>query len=254
MAELKTVFSYYGGKAALAKWYPEPMYPVIVEPFAGSAAYSQRYWKHKVFLFDVDPDIVETWRFLISASETDILSLPDVSIGTDIHSLQIPQGAKNLIGYAVNEGSSYPKRTPNVRAINRGWWNTRKHKVARLVSRFNHWEVRLLSWENLYDIACDLTWFIDPPYSHGGKYYRYANIRYGALAAFCKSRHGQTIVCENTKANWLGFTPLIKTVGMRHTHTTEAIWHNIVSVANTALLARVYTKRLRVVTVKGERQ
>ena len=34
------MFYYYGRKKQIAKYYPEPKYDTIVEPFAGSAAYS----------------------------------------------------------------------------------------------------------------------------------------------------------------------------------------------------------------------
>jgi hypothetical protein len=36
---------------------------------------------------------------------------------------------------------------------------------------------------------------------------------------------GQTIVCENTKADWLPFKPMVQFVGLQKT-TTEAIWSN----------------------------
>ena len=37
------MFSFYGGKRRLARFYPPPQHDVVVEPFAGSASYSVTY-------------------------------------------------------------------------------------------------------------------------------------------------------------------------------------------------------------------
>ncbi len=41
-------FAYYGAKHGLAPKYPRPQHRVIVEPFAGSAAYSVHHAAHVV--------------------------------------------------------------------------------------------------------------------------------------------------------------------------------------------------------------
>jgi 16S rRNA G966 N2-methylase RsmD len=71
----------------------------------------------------------------------------------------------------------------------------------------------------------EATWFIDPPYQYGGEHYMINSIDYNRLAEFCQSRKGQIIVCENTKAGWLPFKPLISTYGQSH-DSKEAIWLN----------------------------
>ncbi|MEY4334061.1 MAG: hypothetical protein RLZZ196_2804 [Bacteroidota bacterium] len=38
------------------------------------------------------------------------------------------------------------------------------------------------------------------------------------------SRKGQIIVCENTKADWIELTPLVKIQGSKNTNTIEAIF------------------------------
>ena len=38
------MFYFYGGKRRLARYYPQPQHRVIVEPFAGSAAYACGTW------------------------------------------------------------------------------------------------------------------------------------------------------------------------------------------------------------------
>jgi len=52
--------------------------------------------------------------------------------------------------------------------------------------------------------------------------------RINKLAEWCKTRNGQTIVCENTKADWLPFKPMKEMYGSQY-KTTEAIWSNHVT-------------------------
>lgn len=77
------MFSYFGSKHRLARRYPEPDYDTIVEPFAGSAGYSfyGTRWRKRVYLYDVDENVVEVWRYLIEASADDIMSLPVLKKG-----------------------------------------------------------------------------------------------------------------------------------------------------------------------------
>ena len=50
---------------------------------------------------------------------------------------------------------------------------------------------------------------MDPPYNNAaGKKYATSTVNYTHLAEWCRSRHGQTIVCENAGADWLPFTTL----------------------------------------------
>lgn len=73
---MKPMFSYFGSKYKLAKLYGAPRHDTVIEPFAGSAAYSL-YWEPKnVILFDKSPIIVSIWNYLITASEKQIMDLP----------------------------------------------------------------------------------------------------------------------------------------------------------------------------------
>jgi hypothetical protein len=88
------------------------------------------------------------------------------------------------------------------------------------------------SYADLPNAEC--TWFIDPPYVDAGKNYPCGSkdINYDHLAAWCRSRKGQVIVCENEGATWLPFEPCIQNkrgatfdsgVSRRR---TEMIWTN----------------------------
>ncbi len=46
------MFSYYGSKSKIIKYYSTPKHDTIIEPFAGSAQYSFHYWDKQVILIE----------------------------------------------------------------------------------------------------------------------------------------------------------------------------------------------------------
>jgi 16S rRNA G966 N2-methylase RsmD len=103
---------------------------------------------------------------------------------------------------------------------------TQLNNIAKQLYKIKHWEIREASYEDLENETA--TWFIDAPYQFGGHSYKMSNknINFAELAKWCKSRNGQVIVCENTKANWLPFKPMVDMQGAMF-KTTEAIWSNL---------------------------
>ncbi len=223
MKQPKQIFSYYGSKSKITKHYPAPKHNLIIEPFAGTAAYAQRYWDKKVFLVDAYPVIVELWRWIIDATKDDVLALPDIDRETRVKELDIPVGAKHLIGFWANQGSASPGNVPTQWTTLRRVWAKSRSAIADIVHRFNHWEVYNGSYTELSDCETPATWFVDPPYVNGGQRYVKNNIDYNHLAQFCRSRNGQVIVCENGDASWLPFRPLCELSGQRK-KTTEVVW------------------------------
>ena len=218
------MWSYYGTKKKIAKYYPLPQKDIIIEPFCGAAQYSLYgdNWKKKVYLVDKYKVITDIWDYLINVSEKDILSLPDMNEGDNVDNHdQLLIVEKELIGFCINGGSAQPKKT--VKKFNS--WNSTKINIAKNLYKIRHWKVKYDDYHNINNV--DATWYIDPPYQYGGQWYRLSNknIDYVELADWCKSRKGQIIVCENTKANWLDFKPLVELKGQLH-KTTEAIWTN----------------------------
>jgi 16S rRNA G966 N2-methylase RsmD len=98
-------------------------------------------------------------------------------------------------------------------------------RIAKTLFKIRHWKIIEGSYEDIENI--EATWFIDPPYQFGGEHYKESskNLNFSKLAEWCKSRNGQIIVCENTKANWMEFKPMVNMTGTTYT-TTEAIWSN----------------------------
>lgn len=214
-------WSYYGSKSKIVDYYPPPKYKQIIEPFCGSARYSLKYWDRDILLVDKYEVIVKVWSYLINASEKDILSLPDLKTGENVDDFNLSQEEKWLIGFCINGGSAQPKKT----AKDYNTWNEAKIRIAGDLHKIRHWKVKLWDYEEIKNI--EATWFVDPPYQFGGEWYVKSNknIDFLKLADWCKTREGQVIVCENTKANWLPFKPMVDMQGAMF-KTTEAIWSN----------------------------
>lgn len=210
---MKPFFSYLGSKFILSKEYGAPRNDLVIEPFAGSAAYSTRWEPKNVLLIDLNPKIAAIWKFLISADECMIRKLPLDFISTD--ELDIEDGAKWLIGLWLDKGTAVPKNKrpawarqyrhhPN--AIT--WNEAARERIASQVSKIRHWKARTGSFESAPQTKA--TWLIDPPYqlAKSGNYPGFQAVDYKQLAAFCKSRKGQLIVCEGEGADWLPFKSL----------------------------------------------
>jgi site-specific DNA-adenine methylase len=222
------MFSYYGSKSKLINLYPPPKYGKIIEPFAGSARYSLKYWDRDILLVDVYDVVIDTWKWLQQCSKQDILGLPDISKmekGFDLKTLNLSKGETYFLGLNAAVASISPRFKISSFASEQHGTKTYLKRVADNIYKIKHWEIRLGSYTEINN--GDFTWFIDPPYMVGGHAYKHSEINYSELAKWCQEREGQVIVCENTKANWLPFNPIIKSRGANQLKTTEAIWSNI---------------------------
>jgi len=207
---LKPFFSYYGGKWRSGLKYPSPLYSSIIEPFAGAAGYSTRYYHHQITLIDKDPIIVSIWKYLIQVSSAEILSLPLLGDDDCIEDLNIPQEAKWLMGFWVNAGASQPCKRPSkwMRSHLRNgsfWGESIRTRIASQVDKIRHWKIIEGSYEDFSIPKEKCTYFVDPPYKEAGKHYKHHSINYADLARWCKSLNGQVIVCEAQGADWLPF-------------------------------------------------
>lgn len=218
------MFSYYGSKSKIVDLYPPPKHKKIIEPFCGSARYSLKYWQNDVLIMDKSENLINVWKWLQQCSKNDILKLPKLTTGLDIRKIELSEIERTFLSYLVASG-----RPSNIvtKFMDYDNGNQKVYKrIADSLELIRHWEIKLGSYDELENV--EATWFIDPPYMFGGEHYKESNknIDFAKLAEWCKNRNGQTIVCENMKADWLDFKPLTKIQGACQTNTTEAIWSN----------------------------
>ena len=215
------MFSYFGSKSKLVKLYPKPNHDKIIEPFAGSARYALEYFEKDITIVDKYESVIDIWKYLQSASESDILGLPDILPKTKLDTLVgLTDVERSLIYFCSARGNGY------VGAVSGNFnnWQQDKKRIASSLFKIKHWNIVLGSYEDIENIPA--TWFIDPPYQYvTRRNYKYSNIDYATLREYCLNRKGQVIVCENDKADWLPFKRLSKLNGMVK-QTIETIWIN----------------------------
>lgn len=215
------MFYYFGRKKRLAGRYPSPSFPRIVEPFAGSGAYSLHadHWEREVWLNERDPEIVDLWRYLQSATTRDIEALPQVQAGDRLsHHTQLTPPERLLISLHAGPGKN--RQNDVVSKFSR--WAAGQRYVAANLHKIRHWTI---SCGDFSDTASGpATYFVDPPYQRSGRVYRFSEIDFPALGAWCKGLPGQVIVCEQAGAAWLPFSPLasIHVAGKHVSH--ETVW------------------------------
>jgi hypothetical protein len=223
---LKPFFSFYGAKWRSAPHYPPPTHRTIIEPFAGSAGYAVRHHDRAVVLVDADPIIAGLWRYLIDVSAAEVRALP--SVVEHVDEIVGPQEARWLVGFWLNKGTESPRLRPSagMRRLQAGrpgtfWGEVIRERIASQVEQIRHWRVI----EGDYSTAPDIeaTWLIDPPYADKGSYYRVKFSRYDELGAWCRTRRGQVIACEQHGATWLPF----RTLDAR-TKSTRGVSHEVV--------------------------
>ena len=231
----RPLWRYYGGKFRAARHYPAPAHRTIIEPFAGAAGYSCRYPHHDVVLVDASEKVCAVWEYLIGASASEILALPDLVRGESVDDLDLPQDVRWFIGFWCNVGAASPRKTLSKWAskAGKGNWNQPSTRVviAAQVARIKHWRVIHGTYADAPDTPA--TWFVDPPYRGAqGAHYPHGSgaIDYADLGAWCRSREGQTIVCEGPNADWLPFEPF-RTIKAAPGHkrdgkSIEMIWTN----------------------------
>lgn len=219
------MFSYYGSKGKIVDYYPPPKHKRLIEPFAGSARYSLKWFDRDVTLYDKYPVIIDVWKYLQQASEKDILALPRLERGEKFKDhTQLSEIEKKFYGFITQAGSTGERYTVGtMQGVN---VDADLKKIAKQLFKIRHWKIELGCYTEIPNE--EATWFIDPPYQFGGHEYKHSNkkINFTELREWCKSRDGQIIVCENTKANWLPFKPMLEMQGTMF-KTTEAIWSNL---------------------------
>ena len=198
------MFYYYGRKKQIAGRYPPPKHGTIIEPFAGSAAYSLHgdHWQRRVILIDDSRWCIDIWRLLQDSTRASIEALPDIGPGQSLNDHRwLSRAERDLIGLHINPGSA----TPKVTATKFSRWPAGRKYISGNLHKIKHWEISQGDFSASPDIKA--TWFIDPPYQGAGKHYA-SQPDYAILRDWILSRKGEVIACEGGKADYLPFIPL----------------------------------------------
>jgi hypothetical protein len=216
------MFYFYGRKKQLAKHYPAPQHDLIIEPFAGAAAYALHgdHWERNVLLIERDPRLVEIWRWLIEeAKPSDILSLPDLRVGDRSSEFL------HIVHAATKQAFAY--RTIKVTAVLERNWEISRRVMAAAVPKVKHW--RVVGGNYTLAPNVEATWFVDPPYKgEPGTGYQFGSeqLDYEALSSWISTRQGQVIACEGPNGDYLPFVPLRTNMGVAGKRSAEVIWLN----------------------------
>jgi hypothetical protein len=209
------VFYYFGRKGRLAPHYPAPAFPLVIEPFAGSMAYSLHYRPECAVGIDADLTVARVWNRIATLTPEQINSYPEPMIGDRVTDRWSMMAAGS---HGTSRAQSY-------------LWTERMSrdlaKQKRLAAKHRDYARNHVTYSGAdYTSAPDVeaTWFIDPPYQHVRRGYERESIDYAELADWVRSRRGQVIVCEQAGADWLPFVPLRQIRGTTNKVTTEVVW------------------------------
>ena len=169
-----------------------------------------------MILIEKNQRIAEIWRWLLTVSEDEFLSLPGVDTFDHIEETGLPDGpAREFVRQWCSEASPTGKNkvTSMMKSgFEPGWYNfTTKNQlfIMSLIEKIRHWKIIEGDYQSAPDVRA--TWYIDPPYQFGGESYpkncKTRDLDFGALATWAKSRRGDVIVCEGDGANWMDFDP-----------------------------------------------
>src|SRR3990167_4387390 len=103
------MWSYYGSKSKIVNYYPPPKYDKIIEPFAGSARYSLKYFDREVILVDKYDVIVRLWKWLQECKPSDILKLPKLKQGEFVSDFNLSYEEGLLVGFLAGTAQGKPR-------------------------------------------------------------------------------------------------------------------------------------------------
>jgi site-specific DNA-adenine methylase len=215
------MFYYYGRKKQIVNYYPDANFDTIVEPFAGSAAYSLNgdNWKKNIILVEKDKRVAGLWKWLIyEATPDEIREMPDLKVGEKSSDfLHILHAATKMAFYY---------KTIKVTPVLARNWRISKRYMANNVFKVKHWTIICGEYTDAPNIKA--TWFIDPPYKkESGMGYKYGSdlIDYRQLAEWALNRKGELIFCEGEHGDYLPFRPLKDSKGVAGKTSKEVIFY-----------------------------
>ena len=160
------MFSYYGSKTEIVKFYPRPKEGKIIEPFAGAAKYALKHYSNQVLIVDAYRDLINIWKWLQRSGINDLDRLPkQIHVGQSVDDFEFDcEEAKNLFGFLIKAGNERPSKKPTKWTEMRP--NRIKFRIEQIKSslfKIRHWDIFCDDYRNIPNQQA--TWFIDPPLS-----------------------------------------------------------------------------------------
>lgn len=217
------MFGYFGSKYRDAGLYQPPMFDVIVEPFAGAAAYAMHWLtlrtSARCVLIEKDPAIAALWRRLLAMEPADVLALPDVNAGDRCR--------EPLVALCKAHPSKHAAEVFTVTDWIAPVWPHHRRRIASTLARVKG-RVEIIEGDYTDAPTIEASWFIDPPYQHQGHVYRHGSkgIDYQALAEWCRTRPGHVQVCESAPADWMDFRHHHSHRTQSNVITSELVWES----------------------------
>lgn len=253
---LRSPFRYPGGKTWFVPTFREwmshmhPKADMLIEPFAGGGIISltalfEKY-VNRVVMVELDEDVAAVWQSVVSGNGPSladrILSfklsreslLSELSKpATDINDRAFQTILKNRTyhGGVLAKGSGLIKHGENGKGIGSRWYpRTLADRILNLEKISGRIDFRLDDGIKVlrdFSNRSDAVFFIDPPYTAGGKnagsrLYKYCNIDHEELFAACEKLRGDFLITYDNAdeakelARRHGFS--MRLVSMKNTH------------------------------------
>ena len=205
---MRTAFSFYGGKGMLSSKYPPPKYKTIVEPFAGGAAYSLKYYNHDCILIEKNKDVCAVWEYIKNPNKKELEKIPQhITPGMKVSDFKIDNPAFiNILRFAANVGTGgTKKKMETITKIGaKHFYKNTVQKILFWTDKIKHWQIYNGDYFD-FDFG-EASYFIDPPYQNqAGTLYKYGSkvIDYTNLKKYISTLKGQIIICENSESEWI---------------------------------------------------
>lgn len=229
------MFYYYGAKKTLAGAYPRPLFPLVVEPFGGSASYAVHHLRagtaERALVLEKDARVVEVWHRLLAMTPEEVRALPIPAAGSKTSDFLYMTSATSNAVARCNQ-MTVTSRMPAIIAV-------MLERIATVLPLLQG-KVTVVADDYRAAPNVEATWFIDPPYQvqsgppttktvyPRGMGYRSGcdskSLDFQELSTWCQDRRGQTIVCEQAGADWLPFKPLKDLHDSQGSMKSEVVW------------------------------
>ncbi len=239
----RSPFRYPGGKTWfvpvfrnwLANHYPKP--EILIEPFAGGGIISLTALFENlvsyVVMVEIDEDIAAVWQSIVDGNaewlakkildfdltkEAVIEEISKTGVCIKEKAFQTILKNRTFHGGILAEGSGFLKHGENGKGIRSRWYPTtlakRFDNLKLVADRITFRQEDGLGVIREYSQRCDVVFFIDPPYTAGGKkagkrLYRHFNLDHECLFTHCESVKGDFLMTYDNADE-------VKTMARRH--------------------------------------